>query len=71
MHVALYVRVSTNDKGQTKENQLRELRAFAERLGYTIYRKFGDQQSEGSASCLGCDSINTAQPICTVKRPFK
>jgi DNA invertase Pin-like site-specific DNA recombinase len=36
MNVALYTRVSTKDKGQTNENQLRELRAFAERLGYTI-----------------------------------
>jgi DNA invertase Pin-like site-specific DNA recombinase len=29
MRVAIYARVSNKDKGQTNENQLRELRAFA------------------------------------------
>jgi len=37
MTAAIYARVSTKDKGQTNENQLRELRTFAERLGYTVY----------------------------------
>lgn len=49
MTVAIYARVSTKDKGQTNENQLRELRAFAERLGYTIYKEYCDQESGGSA----------------------
>jgi DNA invertase Pin-like site-specific DNA recombinase len=49
MNVALYTRLSTKDKGQTNENQLRELRAFAERLGYTIYQEYCDQESGGSA----------------------
>jgi DNA invertase Pin-like site-specific DNA recombinase len=49
MTAALYARVSTRDKGQTTENQLRELRAFAERLGYTIYQEYCDQESGGSA----------------------
>jgi DNA invertase Pin-like site-specific DNA recombinase len=49
MTAALYARVSTKDKGQTNENQLRELRAFAERLGYTLYKEYCDQESEGSA----------------------
>ena len=31
MRVALYARVSTKDKGQDYENQLRELRAFVDR----------------------------------------
>lgn len=30
MRVAIYARVSTNDKGQDPENQLRELRAWCE-----------------------------------------
>ena len=37
MTAALYARVSTKDKGQPNDNQLRELRAFAERLGYSVY----------------------------------
>ncbi len=49
MKVALYARVSTRDKGQTNENQLRELRAFAERLGYTVYNEYCDQESGSSA----------------------
>jgi DNA invertase Pin-like site-specific DNA recombinase len=47
--VAIYARVSTKDKGQTNENQLRELRAFAERLGYSVYKEYCDQESGGSA----------------------
>ncbi|MVN77757.1 resolvase [Hymenobacter sp. HMF4947] len=49
MRVALYARVSTKDKGQTNENQLRELRAFAQRLGYSLYKEYCDQESGGSA----------------------
>ena len=43
MGAAIYARVSTRDKGQDNENQLRELRAFAERLGYTVYKEYTDQ----------------------------
>ena len=49
MTAAIYARVSTRDKGQTNENQLLELRAFAERLGYTLYREYCDQESGGTA----------------------
>jgi len=47
--VAIYARVSTKDKGQTDDNQLLELRAFAERLGYSVYKEYCDQESGGSA----------------------
>ena len=70
MRVAIYARVSTKGKGQTNDNQLCGLRAFAERLGYAIYRGFGDQKSGGSARLLRCDIINTAQ-ISSLKRPLK
>jgi DNA invertase Pin-like site-specific DNA recombinase len=40
MRVAIYARVSTKDKGQDTENQLHQLRAFAERHG-TIYQESG------------------------------
>lgn len=49
MTAVIYARVSTKDKGQTNENQLRELRAFAERLGYSIYKEYYDHESGGSA----------------------
>jgi DNA invertase Pin-like site-specific DNA recombinase len=48
MRVAIYARVSTKDKGQDPENQLHQLREFAERHG-TIYRVFTDQESGGKA----------------------
>lgn len=46
---AIYARVSTKDKGQTTENQLRELWTFAERLGYSVYQQYCDQEGGGSA----------------------
>lgn len=49
MTAAIYARVSTRDKGQTNDNQLLELRAFAERLGFAIYREYCDQESGGTA----------------------
>ena len=49
MTAAIYARVSTRDKGQTNDNQLLELRAFAERLDYSIYREYRDQESGGTA----------------------
>ncbi|MGI4863356.1 MAG: recombinase family protein [Janthinobacterium lividum] len=49
MTAASYARVSTKDKGQTNENQLRERWAFAQRLGYSGYQDYCDQESGGSA----------------------
>jgi DNA invertase Pin-like site-specific DNA recombinase len=42
MRVAIYARVSTKDKGQDTENQLHQLRAFAEQHGtiYQVYTAF-------------------------------
>ena len=48
MRVAIYARVSTKDKGQDTENQLHQLREFAERHG-TIEQVFTDQESGGKA----------------------
>jgi DNA invertase Pin-like site-specific DNA recombinase len=48
MRVAIYARVSTKDKGQDTENQLHQLRAFAEQHG-TIYYVYTDQESGGKA----------------------
>ena len=43
MRAALYARVSTKDKGQDSENQLRQLRAFAQSQGWTIIAEYVDQ----------------------------
>jgi DNA invertase Pin-like site-specific DNA recombinase len=48
VRVAIYARVSTKDKGQDTDNQLHQLRAFAEQHG-TIYKVFTDQESGGKA----------------------
>ncbi|RZJ89985.1 MAG: recombinase family protein [Hymenobacter sp.] len=46
--VALYARVSTKDKGQSTENQLPELRRFAQAHGYTVYKEYVEQESGGT-----------------------
>jgi DNA invertase Pin-like site-specific DNA recombinase len=52
MKIALYARVSTKDKGQDYENQLRELRAFVERKtgeGWTVTAEYVDKASAKTA----------------------
>ena len=44
--VAIYARVSTG--GQTTENQLRELRAVANRLGHQVVAEFKDNGISGA-----------------------
>lgn len=45
LKVALYARVSTDDKGQSPLNQLRQLRDFANKQGWTIAQEYIDQAS--------------------------
>jgi DNA invertase Pin-like site-specific DNA recombinase len=47
MRVAIYARVSTNDKGQDPENQLRELRAWCAHSGHAIIRKYVEHETGG------------------------
>jgi DNA invertase Pin-like site-specific DNA recombinase len=49
---ALYVRVSTADRGQTIENQLQPLQEAARRLGWTVVAIYRD---EGISGCKGRD----------------
>jgi DNA invertase Pin-like site-specific DNA recombinase len=52
VNVAVYARVSTLDKGQDPENQLRELRAFVQRKasdGWTLAHEFVDKVSGKTA----------------------
>lgn len=43
--VAIYARVSTTDKGQDPENQLRQLRAWCEASDHEIVREYVEQES--------------------------
>jgi DNA invertase Pin-like site-specific DNA recombinase len=45
MNIAIYSRVSTKDKGQDVENQLRQLREFCAKQGWPIVREFIDHAS--------------------------
>jgi DNA invertase Pin-like site-specific DNA recombinase len=45
MRAAIYARVSTKDGRQDTENQLRQLRAFAETQGWTVVREHVDRAS--------------------------
>jgi DNA invertase Pin-like site-specific DNA recombinase len=42
MNIAIYSRVSTKDKGQDVENQLRQLRDFCAKQGWQITREYSD-----------------------------
>jgi DNA invertase Pin-like site-specific DNA recombinase len=48
--VAIYARVSTKDKGQSTDNQLPDLRRYAEVLGYTLYKEYAEEESGGTAN---------------------
>ena len=56
MRVAIYARVSTDDKGQNPENQLRELRAWCANSGHTIIREYVEirerQEGRGQAEAV-------------------
>ena len=45
IRASLYCRVSTSTKDQTTENQLRELTAYCERMGYEVVKVYEDEIS--------------------------
>jgi DNA invertase Pin-like site-specific DNA recombinase len=51
--VALYVRVSTNDRGKTVENQLQPLQEAAGRLGWTVVAVFATKASVAPGGATG------------------
>jgi len=53
MKVAIYARVSTDDKGQDPLNQLLELREFASRQGWTIVREYTDEATAKNGERTG------------------
>src|ERR1035438_6682203 len=53
LRIAIYARVSTSDKGQDTENQLRELRQFVANKapeGWTLAEEYVDQASGKNAN---------------------
>jgi DNA invertase Pin-like site-specific DNA recombinase len=46
---AIYARVSTKDKGQETENQIRQLREFACQQGWTVASEFVDHETGSTA----------------------
>lgn len=50
LRVAIYARVSTNDKGQSPENQLMQLRAWCERMGHAVVREYVEHESGGKGA---------------------
>src|ERR1700751_346647 len=44
---AIYARVSTEDKGQTPNNQLLQLRAWCERMGYPVVCEYVEHENGG------------------------
>src|SRR5262245_28618375 len=49
-HRTSYARVSTDDKGQDPENQLRQLRAWCASAGHEITREYVDHASGGKGA---------------------
>ena len=45
LRVAIYARVSTRDRGQEVENQLTQLREFAERSGWVVIHEYIDHET--------------------------
>ena len=45
MRIAIYARVSTDDKGQDPENQLRQLREWCASIGHEIVHEYIDKES--------------------------
>jgi DNA invertase Pin-like site-specific DNA recombinase len=48
--VAIYARVSTDNKGQTPDNQLLQLRAWCERMGYPVVREYVEHENGGKGA---------------------
>ena len=64
--VCLYCRVSTTH--QTSENQLRELRAVAERIGYEIVSEFIDNGISGAKSRKDRPALDEMMKLATQRK---
>jgi DNA invertase Pin-like site-specific DNA recombinase len=59
MKVAIYARVSTDDKGPDPLNQLLELREFATRQGWTVVREYTDEATAKNGERTGFQQMWT------------
>jgi DNA invertase Pin-like site-specific DNA recombinase len=50
MKVAIYARVSTKDKGQSTDNQLPDLRRYAQVHQWDIYKEYAEEESGSTAN---------------------
>jgi DNA invertase Pin-like site-specific DNA recombinase len=50
MRVALYARVSTKDKGQSTDNQLPDLRRYAQVHGWDVHNEYAEEESGSTAN---------------------
>jgi DNA invertase Pin-like site-specific DNA recombinase len=50
MTIAIYARVSTKDKGQSTDNQLPDLRRYAQVHGWDIYKEYAEEESGSTAN---------------------
>jgi DNA invertase Pin-like site-specific DNA recombinase len=50
MRVAVYARVSTKDKGQSTDNQMPDLRRYAQVHGWDIYKEYAEKESGSTAN---------------------
>jgi DNA invertase Pin-like site-specific DNA recombinase len=50
MRVAIYARVSTKDKGQTTDNQLPDLRRYAEAHKFDVVQEYIEEESAGTGN---------------------
>ena len=57
LRYAIYVRVSTSDKGQEVQQQLPDLREFVARLGGRIVLEFLDEESGGTEKRAGFQAM--------------
>jgi DNA invertase Pin-like site-specific DNA recombinase len=53
MKVAIYARISTDDKGQDPLNQLLDLREFASRQGWAVVREYTDEATAKNGERTG------------------
>jgi DNA invertase Pin-like site-specific DNA recombinase len=50
VRVAIYARVSTKDKGQSTDNQLPDLRRYAQVHQWDIYKEYAEEESGSTAN---------------------
>jgi DNA invertase Pin-like site-specific DNA recombinase len=57
LKVAIYARVSTDDKGQDPLNQLLQLRSFCQQQGWAVVAEYTDEVSAKNGDRAGCKAM--------------